>query len=261
VANYDAKDPDELIKKTGKKNLAEVLKKSYKFHEYIIDVNKKHYDLENEFALEQYLKEMARWYKKFEISKRYEIMDSFITKISKDFLKDKELIEKILREHSKRLKESKVIIKQNTHNPQNVEKQIRYDLGKSFIYLWLKYPEYREKIMEIADEEMPENPLREFILLLKEGKKLPEILEVSSEELSEIVSEIWKVDYSFNPERIMFELEKTFNKIRTNREIENLKKQLKKEEDFTKRADLTKKIIKLYSKIKNNGGNNPYGQK
>jgi DNA primase len=105
VANYDAKDPDELIKKTGKKNLAEVLKKSYKFHEYIIDVNKKHYDLENEFALEQYLKEMARWYKKFEISKRYEIMDSFITKISKDFLKDKELIEKILREHSKRLKE------------------------------------------------------------------------------------------------------------------------------------------------------------
>jgi DNA primase len=115
--------------------------------------------------------------------------------------------------------------------------------------------------MEIADEEMPENPLREFILLLKEGKKLPEILEVSSEELSEIVSEIWKVDYSFNPERIMFELEKTFNKIRTNREIENLKKQLKKEEDFTKRADLTKKIIKLYSKIKNNGGNNPYGQK
>jgi DNA primase len=261
VANYDAKDPDELIKKTGKKNLAEVLKKSYKFHEYIIDVNKKHYNLENEFAMEQYLKEMARWYKKFEISKRYEIMDSFIAKISKDFLKDKELIEKILREHSKRLKDSKEIIKQNTHNPQNVEKQIRYDLGKSFIYLWLKYPEYREKIMEIADEEMPENPLREFILLLKEGKKLPEILEASSNELSEIVSEIWKVDYSFNPERIMFELEKTFNKIRTNREIENLKKQLKEEEDFTKRADLTKKIIKLYSKIKNNGGSNLYGQK
>jgi DNA primase len=261
VANYEAKDPDELIRKTGKKNLAEVLKKSYKFHEYIIDVNKKHYNLDNEFAMEQYLKEMARWYKKFETYKRYEIMDAFITKISKDFLKDKELIEKILREHSKRLRDSKVIIKQNTHSPQNIEKQIRYDLGKSFIYLWLKYPEYREKIMEIADEEMPENPLREFISLLKEGKKLPEILEASSDELSEIVSEILKVDYSFNPERIMYELEKTFKKIKTNREIEKLKSNLKNEEDYTKRAELTKRIIKLYSKIKNNGGNNPYGQK
>lgn len=259
VANYNAKDPDELIRKTGKKNLAEVLKKSYKFHEYIIDVNKKYYNLENEFAMEQYLDEMAKWYKKFENSKRYEIMDSFITKISKDFFKEKELIEKILREHSKRLKNNKIIIKQNTYNPQNIEKQIRYDLGKSFIYLWLKYPEYREKIMEIADEEMQENPLKEFILLLKEGKKLPEILEISSDELSEIVSEIWKVDYSFNPERIMFELEKTFNKIKINREIEKLKSNLKEEKNYSKRAELTKQIIKLYSKIKNNGGNNPYG--
>ncbi|MGM0640167.1 MAG: DNA primase [Thermotogota bacterium] len=259
VANYEAKDPDELIQKTGKKNLAETLKKSYKFHEYIIDIKKKHYDLENEFAMEQYLKEMAKWYKKFQVYKRYEIMDSFVNKLSKDFLKDKDLIEKILREHSKRLKDSKVIIKENTHNPQNVEKQIRYDLGKSFIYLWLKYPEYREKIMEIADEELPENPLREFIVLLREGKKLPEILEASSDDLSEIVSEIWKVDYSFNPERIMFELEKTFNKIKTNREIEKLKSQLKDEDDFKKRAELTREIIKLYSKIKNNGGNNPHG--
>jgi len=261
VANYNAKDPDELIKKTGKKNLAEILKKSYKFHEYIIDAAKRHYDLENEFAMEQYLKEMAKWYKKFQISKRYEIMEAFIEKISKDFLKEKELIEKILQENAKRLKDSKVIIKENTHNPQNVEKQIRYDLGKSFIYLWLKYPEYREKILEIADEELPENPLREFILMLKEGKKLPEILEASSDELSEIVSEIWKVDYSFNPERIMFELEKTFKKIKTNRKIDSLKKQLKQEENLKKRAELTKEIIRLYSKIKNNGGNNPHGQK
>lgn len=261
VANYNAKDPDELIKKTGKKNLAEILKKSYKFHEYIIDAAKRHYDLENEFAMEQYLKEMAKWYKKFQISKRYEIMEAFIEKISKDFLKEKELIEKILQENAKRLKDSKVIIKENTHNPQNVEKQIRYDLGKSFIYLWLKYPEYREKILEIADEELPENPLREFILMLKEGKKLPEILEASSDELSEIVSEIWKVDYSFNPERIMFELEKTFKKIKTNRKIDSLKMQLKQEENLKKRAELTKEIIRLYSKIKNNGGNNPHGQK
>ncbi len=259
VAKYEAKDPDDLIKKTGKKNLAEILKKSYKFHEFIIDIKKKHYDLDNEFAMEQYLKEMAKWYKKFQIYKRYEIMDSFVNKLSKDFLKDKELIEKILQEHSKRLKDSKVIIKENTYNPQNVEKQIRYDLGKSFIYLWLKYPEYRDKIMEIADEELPDNPLREFIVMLKEGKKLPEILEASSDELAEIVSEIWKVDYSFNPERIMFELEKTFNKIKTNREIEKLKTQLKGEEDFKKRAELTREIIKLYSKIKNNGGNSLHG--
>lgn len=255
VANYDAKDPDELTKKHDKKYIAEILKKSYKFHEYIVDVKAKDYDLKNEFAVEEYLKEMAIWYKKIQQSNRFEIMEVFTEKISEKIDREKDFVKKVLIELSKNLKINNIKINESKQKTQITEKEIRYDLGKSFIYLWLKFPEYRKKIESVQEDILPENPLREFITSLKEGKELSQIIEDSSEELSQIISEIWKVDYIFEPERIYSKLMKSIDRINILKKIESLKDELKNTEEPYIRANITKDIIKLYSKLKKHGGN------
>ena len=95
VSKYPAKDPDELTKKHDKQYIAEILKNSYKFYEFIVDYYTEKYDLTNDFALEQYLKDMSKWYTKLEKAGRLSYIESFVECISKKIGKDKQYVKKI----------------------------------------------------------------------------------------------------------------------------------------------------------------------
>lgn len=254
VAKYDEKDPDELTRKKDKNFIAEILKTSYKFHEYIAETYANKYDLNNEFGAEEYIKEMSIWYKKFSIAGRYEISLGLIKTVSQILNITEQTLKTIFERNTKNYQIKNTPYKQKEITPAQIEREIRNDLGKSFIYLWLKYPEYREIIMKFDPNIIPDKTVKQFIDFIKKDYDLSMILEEGSEELFEIVSKVWKVDYKFKPDRILSALEKTYLRLSVNREIEILRKELKNTKDENQRSLLTSKIIDLYAKIKTHGG-------
>ncbi|BBE30888.1 DNA primase [Tepiditoga spiralis] len=247
VAKYKEKDPDELVKKYDKKYIAELLKDSYKFHEYIAETFLKKYDIKNDFGVEAYLKEMGIWYKKFNNAKRFEIANSFVKKISKEINKPEELIEKILNEISKTNNQMISEIKQNS---KLIEKEIGYDLGKAFVYLWIKYPEYKKILKSFDATILSEQPLKEFLMYIKNDLDLSEILEQSSDKLSKIISEMWEKDLYIEPSEILFRIEKSFENLSLKNKILNLKEKLKTTKLPKERAEITSEIIAIYAKLK-----------
>jgi len=252
VSLYPAKDPDELVKKKDKVFIAELLKKSYKFHEYIIDVKMKNYDLTNDFAVEKYLEEMAYWYKSFLMNSRYEIAEGFIEKLSETLEKDYSIIKKML-EHKKVKLNKDVYIKENkVITPQNLIK--KHNLCQDFIYLWLKYPDYREEIKKFDVKFFEEENIIEFLNIIKETDNISEVLEKSGTQISDMISKAWKMDYKFSAERIFSSLNETYDILLIKKEIQELKQLMKEEKDEKKRSKLISEIFQLYSKLKKHGG-------
>jgi len=252
VSLYPAKDPDELVKKKDKVFIAELLKKSYKFHEYIIDVKMKNYDLTNDFAVEKYLEEMAYWYKSFLMNSRYEIAEGFIEKLSETLEKDYSIIKKML-EHKKVKLNKDVYIKENkVITPQNLIK--KHNLCQDFIYLWLKYPDYREEIKKFDVNFFEEENIIEFLNIIKETDNISEVLEKSGMQISDMISKAWKMDYKFSAERIFSSLNETYDILLIKKEIQELKQLMKEEKDEKKRSKLISEIFQLYSKLKKHGG-------
>ncbi len=252
VSLYPAKDPDELVKKKDKVFIAELLKKSYKFHEYIIDVKMKNYDLTNDFAVEKYLEEMAYWYKSFLMNSRYEIAEGFIEKLSETLEKDYSIIKKML-EHKKVKLNKDVYIKENkVITSQNLIK--KHNLCQDFIYLWLKYPDYREEIKKFDVNFFEEENIIEFLNIIKETDNISEVLEKSGMQISDMISKAWKMDYKFSAERIFSSLNETYDILLIKKEIQELKQLMKEEKDEKKRSKLISEIFQLYSKLKKHGG-------
>jgi len=252
VSLYPAKDPDELVKKKDKVFIAELLKKSYKFHEYIIDVKMKNYDLTNDFAVEKYLEEMAYWYKSFLMNSRYEIAEGFIEKLSETLEKDYSIIKKML-EHKKVKLNKDVYIKENkVITPQNLIK--KHNLCQDFIYLWLKYPDYREEIKKFDVNFFEEENIIEFLNIIKETDNISEVLEKTGTQISDMISKAWKMDYKFSAERIFSSLNETYDILLIKKEIQELKQLMKEEKDEKKRSKLISEIFHLYSKLKKHGG-------
>ena len=252
VSLYPAKDPDELVKKKDKVFIAELLKKSYKFHEYIIDVKMRNYDLTNDFAVEKYLEEMAYWYKSFLMNSRYEIAEGFIEKLSETLEKDYSIIKKML-EHKKVKLNKDVYIKENkVITSQNLIK--KHNLCQDFIYLWLKYPDYREEIKKFDVNFFEEENIIEFLNIIKETDNISEVLEKSGMQISDMISKAWKMDYKFSAERIFSSLNETYDILLIKKEIQELKQLMKEEKDEKKRSKLISEIFQLYSKLKKHGG-------
>ncbi len=252
VSKYPAKDPDELTKKHDKQYIAEILKNSYKFHEFVVDYYAEKYELTNDFALEQYLKDMSKWYTKLEKAGRLSYIESFVECISKKIGKDKQYVKKILEANRSYIDDAPVSENLSTTvDPFYVEKDIKYDIAKSYIYLWVKYPDYRVLLKETFNiDDFSEGIIREFIELSSENDSIGFLLENSSKELSDLIVEVWKIDYYFNPDRILASLKDGINYIKINREIEKLTKQLRDIEDPSEKTKITSQIIELYSKVK-----------
>jgi len=252
VSKYPAKDPDDLTKKHDKKYIAELLKNSYKFYEFIVDYYAEKYDLTNEFALEKYLKNMSVWYKKLEKAGKLSYIESFIECISKKIGKDLLYVKKILETNATFIED--ISEKEDPFlrvDPSYVEKDIKYDIAKSYIYLWIKYPDYRIVLKETFNvEDFSEGIIKEFIELSLKNENIGFLLENSSKELSDLIVEVWKIDYYFNPDRILASLKDGINLIKINREIEQLKIQLREVEDPLEKTKITSQIIELYSKVK-----------
>jgi len=253
VAKYDAKDPDELVKKHDRKYIAEILKKSYKFHEFIIDSYSEKYDLSNEFGLEDYLRDLSVWYKNFIISKRYEIIDPYIDTIAEKINRNSVMVKEILEKYSKyRANTTEKIKKTDT---EESFKSIQYHFDESYIYLWIKYPEYREKMNIITPEDLEEGPLREFLEYTEKSILLPEILEVCSESLQNLISNIWKIDIVLEPQRLYRDIKKSSERLILLNKIENNKKKLSETKDSQERLKITSETINLLSILKRHGGN------
>lgn len=253
VSKYPAKDPDELTKKHDNKYIAEILKSSYKFHEFIVDYYAEKYDLSNEFALEKYLKEMSRWYKKIEDVGRISYLQGFIENISKKTGKGTEYIQKILERTSALIPESSASSESYSQSKDTVyvEKDIRHDIAKSYLFLWIKYPQYREILKNnFSEEDFSNKLLKEFFTLTSQNSDIGYLLENSSKELSDLIVEVWKIEYFFNPERILSSLKESIRRTKINQQIEELKKKLHETKDLSEKTNITSEIIQLYSKLK-----------
>lgn len=254
VAKYDEKDPDELVRSNQNKYIAELLKKSYKFHEYIPHAYVSRYDIQNDFGLEEYLKEMSVWYKKFTESKRFEILDTFISTIAQITKKRDEIIEEIIKSKIQTLNFKADSIIQNQQKHQNLEKEIRYDFDRSIIYLWLKYDDYKEKLNELDSGAIDEGPAKEFLRFVNEGKNITQILENGSVQLCEMISQIYLIDSFFEPGKIYDALKMTFERKIFQKHIDSLKNKLKGTVDEEERAKIALEIINCISKQKSLGG-------
>ncbi|PNR97144.1 DNA primase [Petrotoga sp. 9PWA.NaAc.5.4] len=255
VAKYPAKDPDELVKKKDKSYIAEILKTSYKFHEFIVDYYAEKYDLSNDFGLEKFLQEMTIWYKKFENAGRLSYLNSFLEVVSEKTLKDKNYIQKIFERASNFINKEPLGLKKNdsflANNQLSLEKGIRYDIAKSYLYLWIKYPQYQNILKDFFNEkDFQDSVIKEFLKLMEENNNLGFILENASPELSNLITEIWKIDYYFDPERILSSLKESIKRFRINRQIEELKNKLHMAEEPSEKTQIVSQIISLYSKLK-----------
>lgn len=255
VAKYPAKDPDELAKKKDKSYIAEILKTSYKFHEFIVDYYAEKYDLSNDFGLEKFLQEMTVWYKKFENAGRLSYLNSFLEVVSEKTLKDKNYIQKIFERASNFINKGPIGLKKNdsflANNQLSLEKGIRYDIAKSYLYLWIKYPQYQNILKDFFNEkDFQDSVVKEFLKLIEEDNNLGFILENASPELSNLITEIWKIDYYFDPERILSSLKESIKRFRINRQIEELKNKLHMAKEPSEKTQIVSQIISLYSKLK-----------
>lgn len=255
VAKYPAKDPDELVKKKDKSYIAEILKTSYKFHEFIVDYYAEKYDLSNDFGLEKFLQEMTIWYKKFENAGRLSYLNSFLEVVSEKTLKDKNYIQKIFERASNFINKEPLGLKKNdsflANNQLSLEKGIRYDIAKSYLYLWIKYPQYQNILKDFFNEkDFQDSVIKEFLKLMEENNNLGFILENASPELSNLITEIWEIDYYFDPERILSSLKESIKRFRINRQIEELKNKLHMAEEPSEKTQIVSQIISLYSKLK-----------
>ena len=255
VAKYPAKDPDELAKKKDKSYIAEILKTSYKFHEFIVDYYAEKYDLSNDFGLEKFLQEMTVWYKKFENAGRLSYLNSFLEVVSEKTLKDKNYIQKIFERASNFINKGPLGLKKNdsflANNQLSLEKGIRYDIAKSYLYLWIKYPQYQNILKEFFNEkDFQDSVVKEFLKLIEENNNLGFVLENASPELSNLITEIWKIDYYFDPERILSSLKESIKRFRINKQIEELKNKLHMAKEPSEKTQIVSQIISLYSKLK-----------
>jgi DNA primase len=254
VSTYPAKDPDELTKKYDEKYIAELLKSSYKFYEFIVDYYSQKYDLNNDFALEKYLKDMAIWYRKFEKSGRISYLESFIEKIADKTKKSAIYVQKILERMSKVVNVNFAANNESNIKPKDsvyVEKDIKYDIVKSYLYLWVKHPQYREILQNYFHEEgFNYTVLEEFFSLIAQKPDMGFLLENSSEELSKLLVEVWKIEYYFNPDRILSSLKESIEREKIIKQIEELKEKLHQTTNLSEKTEITSQIVKLYSKLK-----------
>ncbi|WP_113074541.1 DNA primase [Petrotoga sp. 9PW.55.5.1] len=254
VSTYPAKDPDELTKKHDEKYIAELLKSSYKFYEFIVDYYSQKYDLNNDFALEKYLKDMAIWYRKFEKSGRISYLESFIEKIADKTKKSTIYVQKILERMSKVVNVNFSANNESNIKPKDsvyVEKDIKYDIVKSYLYLWVKHPQYREILQNyFHEEDFNYAVLEEFFSLIAQKQDIGFLLENSSEELSKLIVEVWKIEYYFNPDRILSSLKESIEREKIIKQIEELKEKLHQTTNLSEKTEITSQIVKLYSKLK-----------
>jgi len=127
-------------------------------------------------------------------------------------------------------------------------------LCQDFIYLWLKYPDYREEIKKFDVNFFEEENIIEFLNIIKETDNISEVLEKSGMQISDMISKAWKMDYKFSAERIFSSLNETYDILLIKKEIQELKQLMKEEKDEKKRSKLISEIFQLYSKLKKHGG-------
>ncbi len=89
--------------------------------------------------------------------------------------KDKQYVKKILEANRSYIDDAPPVSENlsTTVDPFYVEKDIKYDIAKSYIYLWVKYPDYRVLLKETFNiDDFSEGIIREFIELSSENDSI-----------------------------------------------------------------------------------------
>ncbi|KLO21810.1 DNA primase [Marinitoga sp. 1197] len=256
ISQYHAKDPDELIKKSGETGVLNALEKSKKFYDFIPEYYKDKYNINDEFGIEQYLEKMAEWYLKFQKSKHAVILDTFIKRISLILLKPENNIKKAIENIIKYKKLNRKII---PYTPKDENISDAYskkagELDKQLIWLWIKHKRFREKIKEKLSSKDFETLGKEFFELIESGYDLSEILENGSEDLIDLIKLVWNFDYELEPESIFLSLIQSVDKIRKEKQIKKLRKKLNATTDLTEKKDLMREIFEILASLKKRGG-------
>lgn len=257
IAQYNSKDPDELIRKSGSKGILNTLENSKKFYEFIPEYFKDKYNLNDEFGIEQYLEKMAEWYLKFQRSKHAAILDTFIKRISLILLKPETNIKKAIDNILKYKKFNKKVIPyisaQNEEEFSNKEKKYN-ELDKQLIWLWIKHKKYRKKLTEKLSSKDFEGLGKEFLEYIENKHELSEILEQASEELVDLIKFSWNFDYDLEPERVFLSLIDSVERIKKEKIVKELRKKLNSTNDPKEKKEIMRKIFEILATLKKRGG-------
>lgn len=256
ISQYNTKDPDELIQKSGKSGILNTLENSKKFYEFIPEYYKDKFNINDEFGIEQYLEKMAEWYLKFQKSKHAAILDTFIKRISLILLKPEKNIKKAIDNILKYKKFNKKIIPYTSiENEKNTLTEKKYnELDKQLIWLWVKHKKYRDKIKEHLSSNDFENLGKEFLEFVENDYDLSEILENGSEELIDLIKLTWNFDYELEPEKIFLSLIHSVERIRKEKKVKELRKKLNDTTDPKEKKKIMKQIIDILATLKKRGG-------
>ncbi|KAF2955814.1 DNA primase [Marinitoga sp. 38H-ov] len=255
ISQYNTKDPDELIKQSGKNGVFSTLENSIKFYEFIPEYYKDKYNINDDFGIEQYLEKMAEWYLKFQRSKHAAILDTFIKRISLILLKPENNIKKAIENIIKYKKFNKKIIPYISDDENNSTSEKKYnELDKQLIWLWIKHKKYRDFIKEKLSSRDFENHGREFLEYIENGYDLSQVLENGSEELIELIKIIWDFDYDIEPDMIFTSLINSVEKIRKEKEIKDLRKKLNSINDPKEKKEIMRRIFEILANLKKRGG-------
>ncbi|WGS65497.1 DNA primase [Marinitoga aeolica] len=256
IAQYNSKDPDELIKKSGSKGILNTLENSTKFYEFIPEYFKDKYNLNDEFGIEQYLEKMAEWYLKFQKSKHAAILDTFIKRISLILLKPENNIKKAIDNILKYKKFNKKILPYVSQTENTISSKIKKynELDKQLIWLWIKHKRFRNIITEKLSSKDFESYGKEFLDFIENGYDLSYILENGSEELVDLIKLTWNFDYDIEPEKVFSSLILSVERFRKEKEIKELRKLLNSTVDPKEKKEIMKKIFEILATLKKRGG-------